>query len=65
VKASGLDWTLAQPVALTDRPATGEWSASETGIVRRAEISSADLAAYLVSELTGAGHLSKTMTISG
>jgi uncharacterized protein YbjT (DUF2867 family) len=28
VKASGLDWTLVQPVALTDRPATGQWFAS-------------------------------------
>jgi uncharacterized protein YbjT (DUF2867 family) len=65
VKASGLDWTLVQPVALTDRPATGQWFASEDGRIRRPEVSRSDVALFIVSELAGQGHLRRTLTISG
>jgi uncharacterized protein YbjT (DUF2867 family) len=65
VKASGLDWTLVQPVALTDRPATGQWFASEDGRIRRPEVSRSDVALLIVSELAGQGHLRRTLTISG
>jgi uncharacterized protein YbjT (DUF2867 family) len=65
VKASGLDWTLVQPVALTDRPATGAWLASDTGQVRRPELTRSDLASFLVRELLEPGHGLQTVTLSG
>jgi len=64
VKASGLDWTLLQPVALTDRPATGQWFASEDGRIRGSEVSRSDVALFIVGELAGQGRLRQTMTIS-
>jgi uncharacterized protein YbjT (DUF2867 family) len=65
VKASGLDWTLIQPVALTDSPAKGQFLVSDRGQVRGGEISRADVAALIVSELGDQLHLSRTVTISG
>jgi hypothetical protein len=39
VKASGLDWTLVQPVGLTDGPATNNWLADKNGKIRRQQMS--------------------------
>jgi uncharacterized protein YbjT (DUF2867 family) len=65
VKASGLDWTLVQPVGLTDGPATGQWLADTSGVIRRQQISRADVAAFLVS-LVGAEQYSRaTVALSG
>ena len=65
VKSSGLDWTLVQPVALTDRPATHAWLADTGGVIRRSEVSRADLAAFLLSLLAGQGACRATITLSG
>ncbi len=65
VKASGLDWTLAQPVALTDGRATGTWSASPDGKVRKAALSRADLAGFIVGEIAAPAHIRETVTLSG
>jgi uncharacterized protein YbjT (DUF2867 family) len=65
VKASALDWTLIQPVGLTDGPATNNWLADRTGQIRRQQISRADVAAFLVS-LVGDEHYSRaTVSLSG
>jgi uncharacterized protein YbjT (DUF2867 family) len=65
VKTSGLDWTLVQPVGLTDGPATGVWLADTHGAIRRQQISRADVAAFLVS-LVGDGQYSRaTVAFSG
>jgi hypothetical protein len=65
VKASALDWTLIQPVGLTDGPATKNWLADRTGQIRRQQISRADVAAFLVS-LVGDEHYSRaTVSLSG
>jgi putative NADH-flavin reductase len=67
VKASGLEWTLVQPVGLTEGPATGQWLADTTGVIRGQQISRADVAAFLVS-LVGVrnpAYLRATVALSG
>jgi uncharacterized protein YbjT (DUF2867 family) len=66
VRASGLDWTLVQPVGLTDGAYTGRWLASATGDRRKRSISRVDLAAFIVDTLTaGARHLHEAVVVSG
>ena len=65
VKASGLDWTLVQPVGLTDGKATGEWLADTTGRSRRSRISRADVAAFLVTLIDGGTYQRATVALSG
>lgn len=65
VKASGLDWTLVQPVALTDGAATGQWFASIDGKVRKAEIARVDLAAFIAAETFDPRYRNKTVSMSG
>jgi uncharacterized protein YbjT (DUF2867 family) len=65
VKSSGLDWTLVQPVGLNDAPATHDWLADTQGVIRRQEMSRADVAAFLVS-LVGTGEYSRSsVALSG
>jgi uncharacterized protein YbjT (DUF2867 family) len=65
VKASALDWTLVQPVGLTDAKPTGDWLADSSGNIRRQQISRADVAAFLVSLLEGGSCQRETMALSG
>jgi len=65
VKASGLDWTLVQPVGLTDGAATGRWLASTKGERRKRTISRIDLAAFIVDNLSEARYTHKTVVMSG
>jgi len=65
VKASSLDWTLVQPVGLTDGPATGTWLADTAGTIRRQQISRADVAAFLVTLVDGAPCSRSTLALSG
>ncbi len=65
VKASGLEWTLIQPVGLTDGAATGRWLASPTGDRKKRTISRVDLAAYILETLTGGRHLRESVVLSG
>ncbi len=65
VKASGLDWTLAQPVGLTDQAASGASLASSDGVIRKQTISRADVAAFIGSALHAASHLRQTVALSG
>lgn len=65
LKASGADCLLIQPVALTDKPATGDWFASWTGEVRGAEISRADMAAFIVGEIGARPRRRGTVALSG
>jgi uncharacterized protein YbjT (DUF2867 family) len=65
VKASGLDWTLVQPVGLTDGALTHSWLADTNGVIRRQQMSRADVAAFLVS-IAGSGQYSRaTVALSG
>ncbi len=65
VKASGLDWTLVQPVGLADGPAAGTWLASPSGEIRKPMVSRADLAGFIATELAGPGHVRETIAFSG
>jgi uncharacterized protein YbjT (DUF2867 family) len=65
VKASGLDWTLIQPVGLTDGAATGRWLASATGERRKRTISRVDLAAYIAETLADRRHVRESVVLSG
>jgi uncharacterized protein YbjT (DUF2867 family) len=66
VKASDLDWTIVQPVGLTDGAATGRWLASVKGERRKRTISRIDLAAFITdSLLVGARNMRETVVLSG
>ncbi|WP_280266279.1 NAD(P)-dependent oxidoreductase [Nocardia wallacei] len=66
VKGSDLDWTIVRPSAFTDGPATGTYrrdlSASEKGLALK--ISRADVAAFLVEQVTDSTYLHRTPGIS-
>ncbi len=64
VKASALDWTLVQPVGLTNGPATHDWLADTSGHIRKNQISRADVAAFLLS-LTDERYSRTTVSLSG
>jgi uncharacterized protein YbjT (DUF2867 family) len=64
VKASGLDWTLVQPVGLTDGPATNNWLADTKGVIRRQQMSRADVAAFLVSLVRDEHYSRATVALS-
>jgi uncharacterized protein YbjT (DUF2867 family) len=65
VKASGLDWTLVQPVGLTDGPATNNWLADTNGVIRRQQMSRADVAAFLASLAGDEKYSRATVALSG
>ena len=65
VKASGLDWTLVQPVGLTDGKATGRWLADAGGVIRRQQISRGDVAAFLVLAVGEERYFGATISLSG
>jgi uncharacterized protein YbjT (DUF2867 family) len=65
VKFSGLDWTLVQPVGLTDGAATGTWLADTSGVIRRQQMSRADVAAFLVSLAGDERYSRATVALSG
>lgn len=65
VKASGLEWTLVQPVGLTDGPATRQCRVDTTGVIGRQQISRADVAAILVSLVGSQAHTRATVAVSG
>jgi len=65
VKVSTLDWTLVQPVGLTDAKPTGDWLADTNGRIRRQQVSRADVAAFIVNLLERGDYLRETMALSG
>jgi uncharacterized protein YbjT (DUF2867 family) len=65
IRASGLDWTIVQPVGLTDGAFTGRWLASASGERRKRTISRIDLAAFIVNTLIGAQNIRESVVVSG
>ena len=65
LKTANTPTMLVQPLALTDTPGTGTWTTSRNGTFGKSEVSRNDLAAFIVSELTGGDHPSGTVTFSG
>ena len=66
VRASGVMWTLVRPGFLTNRPGTGRYrvTADLTGVMAR-KISRADVATYLLREMTTSVHAGKTVLVDG
>lgn len=66
VKASNLDWTIVRPGAFTDGPATGGYRRNigpdEKGLTLK--ITRADIAAFLIEQLTDATYLRRSPAIS-
>ncbi len=64
-KASEANYTLIQPVALTDKPGTGTWTAYGDGYIGRSEVTRTDLARYLLTLCAGEGASRKPVSFSG
>jgi uncharacterized protein YbjT (DUF2867 family) len=65
VKTSGLDWTLIQPVGLTDGVGMSRWLASPRGEIGLLTIPRADVAAFIAAELANPAFSRATATLSG
>jgi putative NADH-flavin reductase len=65
IRESGLDWTIVQPVQLTDGPLTGNYRFGERLALRGIPtISRADTAHFIVHELAAAAFVKKTVLLS-
>lgn len=65
LKGSFARYTMIQPLALTDKPATGAWTASHDGSFGKTEVTRADLATFIVQQLQDMGGHGETITFSG
>lgn len=62
VKESSLEWTIVRSAVLTDQPASGAYTASNTETVRR--ISRADLTDFLVKQVTDTTYIQQAISIT-
>jgi len=65
LRASNANYVVIQPVALTDKPASGKCTATLDGTLGGSEVSRHDLAAMILSELTAKTHTRQTISLSG
>jgi uncharacterized protein YbjT (DUF2867 family) len=64
VRASGLDWVIAQPVNLTDRPDMEEAFASPEGEVRGMQISRKRVGRFLAETMQTAKYVGRSVALS-
>lgn len=64
IKASDLDWTIVRPGGLTDGPATGSYQSGLDPKIGAGQVSRADVAAFVLKQLTDLTYLHKTPAIS-
>lgn len=64
IKRSGLDWTIVRCTTVKERPSTGKVNATLDGKGLKFSISAADMAAFMVNQLTDSGFLKQNPTIS-
>ena len=64
MRASGLDWTLVQPVYLTDGERSEPYL-STAGATRNPQVSRASLARATADLVTSREHVGATVTVSG
>lgn len=64
IRASGLDWVIAQPVHLTDEPANGEVFLSPDGQVRKMKISRKQVARFLGDAVGATAHVGRSVALS-
>ena len=64
LKQSNLNWTLVYPVLLTDKPFTGRYSVVErTNMKGFPSVSRADVADFMLSQITDTRYLKKSPII--
>ena len=64
VKASDLDWIIIRPGGLTDGPRTGSYKAGLDKSIRAGQVSRADVAEFVLKQLTDDTFLRQTPAIS-
>lgn len=64
IKSSGLDWTIVRCTTVKERPATGKVNATLDGKGLKFSISAADMAVFIVNQLTDNSFLKQNPTIS-
>ena len=64
IKQSDLEWVIVRPAQLTDEPATGEYSVFLKGSYTAKTISRADVAAFMLAQLTDETYVHKMPVIS-
>ena len=64
IKRSDLEWVIVRPAQLTDEPAKGEYEVYLKGSYTATKISRADVAAFMLAQLTEDTYVHKTPVIS-
>jgi uncharacterized protein YbjT (DUF2867 family) len=64
VRASGLDWVIAQPVSLTDDPQTGLPFASPAGELRGMKVPRSRVGRFLVQAVEGSEYVGASVALS-
>jgi putative NADH-flavin reductase len=64
IKQSDLDWVIVRPARLTDEPAKGEYSVFLDGSYTATKISRADVADFMLAQLTDDTYVHKMPVIS-
>jgi putative NADH-flavin reductase len=64
VKASDLDWIIVRPGGLTDGPRTGQYSFGTQKTLKAGQVSRADVAEFVLKQLTDDTFLHQTPAIS-
>ncbi|MGB5834532.1 MAG: SDR family oxidoreductase [Thiohalocapsa sp.] len=64
IMASDLDWTIVRPGGLTDGPRTGNYQSGLEKSIKATRVSRADVAEFVLSELTAGDYISATPAIS-
>jgi nucleoside-diphosphate-sugar epimerase len=65
VRDSGLDWTIVQPMGLTDDPATNQPYVSIDGSRRSNRVARADVAAVCIDAIARNAYLGESISVSG
>jgi putative NADH-flavin reductase len=64
IRESGLDWTIVRPGGLTDGPRTGHYASGLDKSIKATRVSRADVAEFMLKQLTDDRYLRKTPAIS-
>lgn len=64
IRTSGLDWTLVRGPMLTEGPARGQYRVGWAGVNAGPRIARADLADFMLKQLTSSEYVGKTPVVS-
>jgi uncharacterized protein YbjT (DUF2867 family) len=65
VRESAVEWVLVRPTSLVDRPARGKFRIAQSGEAVPGRIARADVAAFMVDQLTSNDYVGKAPVIGG